>query len=83
MERWLQISGLINAEEVAKFGVVVVVSECSSLEVGLYYYRLYCPGQSQYEKDDIMRMVVDRVVKNVMKLCVINSDEWYLKEETR
>jgi len=30
-----------------------------------------------------MRIVVDRVVKNVMKLCVIKSDEWYLKEETR
>jgi len=34
VERWLQISGLINAEEVLEFGVVVVVSEGSSLEVG-------------------------------------------------
>jgi len=30
-----------------------------------------------------MRMVVERVVKNVMKLCVTKSYEWYLKEETR
>jgi len=30
-----------------------------------------------------MRMVVDRVVKNVIKLYVIKLDEWFLKEETR
>jgi len=34
MERWLQISGLINAEEVSEFGVVVAASEGSILEVG-------------------------------------------------
>ena len=34
MEGWLQISGLINAEEVSEFGVVVATSEGSSLEVG-------------------------------------------------
>ena len=34
MERWLQISGLINAEEVSRFDVVVAASEGSTLEVG-------------------------------------------------
>ena len=34
MERWLQISDLINVEEVSEFGVVVAASEGSSLEMG-------------------------------------------------